>query len=230
MNGWPARSAASRKTHPKHIHPGRGAFCAPAVFAAGEMRLNGSKGRGQRARYHAKLRLPWPRARTPALAPVRSHFALLRRGPPAPVQNGPELVLRHAGIVVQRLHVFLKCDMLLRQRVFQRKLAGKHAVRVNRRNVDFYVDVQRLQLRMRQQRAVRQPQPPHRIRHPQLVPDHRQVLHKLLVGRALLVQADGALVAGRLDGLAAGLRGVHLSGRGLARALQLPAGAHKLGL
>ena len=46
MNGWPARSAASRKTHPKHIHPGRGAFCAPAVFAAGEMRLNGSKGRG----------------------------------------------------------------------------------------------------------------------------------------------------------------------------------------
>ena len=45
MNGWPARSAASRKTHPKHIHPGRGAFCAPAVFAAGEMRLNGSKGR-----------------------------------------------------------------------------------------------------------------------------------------------------------------------------------------
>ena len=46
MNGWPARSAASRKTHPKHIHPGRGAFCAPAVFAAGEMRLNGSKRRG----------------------------------------------------------------------------------------------------------------------------------------------------------------------------------------
>ena len=46
MNGWPARSAASRKPHPKHIHPGRGAFCAPAVFAAGEMRLNGSKGRG----------------------------------------------------------------------------------------------------------------------------------------------------------------------------------------
>ena len=46
MNGWPARSAASRKTHPKHIHPGRGAFCAPAGFAAGEMRLNGSKGRG----------------------------------------------------------------------------------------------------------------------------------------------------------------------------------------
>ena len=46
MNGWPARSAASRKPHPKHTHPGRGAFCAPAVFAAGEMRLNGSKGRG----------------------------------------------------------------------------------------------------------------------------------------------------------------------------------------
>ena len=46
MNGWPARSAASRKPHPKHTHPGRGAFCAPAVFAAGEMRPNGSKGRG----------------------------------------------------------------------------------------------------------------------------------------------------------------------------------------
>ena len=46
MNGWPARSAASRKPHPKHTHPGGGAFCAPAVFAAGEMRLNGSKGRG----------------------------------------------------------------------------------------------------------------------------------------------------------------------------------------
>ena len=46
MNGWPARSAASRKPHPKHIHPGRGAFCAPAVFVGGEMRLNGSKGRG----------------------------------------------------------------------------------------------------------------------------------------------------------------------------------------
>ena len=28
----------------------------------------------------------------------------------------------------------------------QRKLAGKHAVRVDGRNVDFYVDVQRLQL------------------------------------------------------------------------------------
>ena len=50
MNGWPARSAASRKPHPKHIHPGRGAFCAPAVFAAGEMRLNGSKGRGASTR------------------------------------------------------------------------------------------------------------------------------------------------------------------------------------
>ena len=45
MNGWPARSAASRKPHPKYTHPGRGAFCAPAVFAAGEMRLNGSKRR-----------------------------------------------------------------------------------------------------------------------------------------------------------------------------------------
>ena len=75
MNGWPARSAASRKPHPKHIHPGRGAFCAPAVFAAGEMRLNGSKRRGQRARYHAKLRLPWPRARTPALVGLRLRFA-----------------------------------------------------------------------------------------------------------------------------------------------------------
>ena len=75
MNGWPARSAASRKPHPKHTHPGRGAFCAPAVFAAGEMRLNGSKRRGQRARYHAKLRLPWPRARTPALVGFRLRFA-----------------------------------------------------------------------------------------------------------------------------------------------------------
>ena len=50
MNGWPARSAASRKPHPKHTHPGRGAFCAPAVFAAGEMRLNGSKGRRRSVR------------------------------------------------------------------------------------------------------------------------------------------------------------------------------------
>ena len=80
MNGWPARSAASRKTHPKHIHPGRGAFCAPAVFAAGEMRLNGSKRRGQRARYHAKLRLPWSRARTPALVGFRLRFAPQKRG------------------------------------------------------------------------------------------------------------------------------------------------------
>ena len=80
MNGWPARSAASRKTHPKHIHPGRGAFCAPAVFAAGEMRLNGSKGRGQRALYHAKLRLPWSRARTPALVGFRLRFAPQKRG------------------------------------------------------------------------------------------------------------------------------------------------------
>ena len=79
MNGWPARSAASRKPHPKHIHPGRGAFCAPAVFAAGEMRLNGSKRRGQRARYHAKLRLPWPRARTPALVGFRLRFAPQKR-------------------------------------------------------------------------------------------------------------------------------------------------------
>ena len=79
MNGWPARSAASRKTHPKHTHPGRGAFCAPAVFAAGEMRLNGSKRRGQRARYHAKLRLPWPRARTPALVGFRLRFAPQKR-------------------------------------------------------------------------------------------------------------------------------------------------------
>ena len=36
--------------YPKHIHPGRGAFCAPAVFAAGEMRLNGSKGRRRSVR------------------------------------------------------------------------------------------------------------------------------------------------------------------------------------
>ena len=79
MNGWPARSAASRKTHPKYTHPGRGAFCAPAVFAAGEMRLNRSKRRGQRARYHAKLRLPWPRARTPALAGFRLRFASQKR-------------------------------------------------------------------------------------------------------------------------------------------------------
>ena len=79
MNGWPARSAASRKPHPKHTHPGRGAFCAPAVFAAGEMRLNGSKRRGQRARYHAKLRLPWPRARTPALVGFRLRFASQKR-------------------------------------------------------------------------------------------------------------------------------------------------------
>ena len=79
MNGWPARSAASRKPHPKHIHPGRGAFCAPAVFAAGEMRLNGSKRRGQRARYHAKLRLPWSRARTPALVGFRLRFASQKR-------------------------------------------------------------------------------------------------------------------------------------------------------
>ena len=79
MNGWPARSAASRKTHPKHIHPGRGAFCAPAVFAAGEMRLNGSKRRGQRALYHAKLRLPWSRARTPALVGFRLRFAPQKR-------------------------------------------------------------------------------------------------------------------------------------------------------
>ena len=79
MNGWPARSAASRKTHPKHIHPGRGAFCAPAVFAAGEMRLNGSKRRGQRALYHAKLRLPWSRARTPALVGFRLRFASQKR-------------------------------------------------------------------------------------------------------------------------------------------------------
>ena len=79
MNGWPARSAASRKPHPKHTHPGRGAFCAPAVFAAGEMRLNGSKRRGQRARYHAKLRLPWSRARTPALVGFRLRFASQKR-------------------------------------------------------------------------------------------------------------------------------------------------------
>ena len=79
MNGWPARSAASRKPHPKYTHPGRGAFCAPAVFAAGEMRLNGSKGRGQRARYHAKLRLPWSRARTPALVGFRLRFASQKR-------------------------------------------------------------------------------------------------------------------------------------------------------
>ena len=79
MNGWPARSAASRKPHPKYTHPGRGAFCAPAVFAAGEMRLNGSKGRGQRALYHAKLRLPWSRARTPALVGFRLRFAPQKR-------------------------------------------------------------------------------------------------------------------------------------------------------
>ena len=79
MNGWPARSAASRKPHPKYTHPGRGAFCAPAVFAAGEMRLNGSKRRGQRARYHAKLRLPWSRARTPALVSFRLRCASQKR-------------------------------------------------------------------------------------------------------------------------------------------------------
>ena len=62
-------------------------------------------------------------------------FALPSRGPGAFVQ-WPELVLA-CRIVVQRLHVFLNCDMLLRQRVFQRSSREHTLYGPFRRNVDF---------------------------------------------------------------------------------------------